>query len=113
MYSYVILLRIVVAVLKKNFIGLCHCLPKDHVVSVTRLKQRGLIVDTLQRDLDHLPSTDERNEMILAILIGILQADIQVLRFCDILEDVVDNETSKKFIHNLRSGTYDTSCSVV
>ncbi|XP_065904723.1 uncharacterized protein [Dysidea avara] len=93
----------VVAVLKKNFIGLCRCLPKDHVVSVTRLKQRGLVVGTLQRDLDHLPSTDERNEMILAILIGILQADIQVLRFCDTLEDVVDNETSKKFIHNLRS----------
>jgi len=84
---------------------LCNCLPKDHVVTVARLKQQGLVVGTLQQDLDRLSSVDARNEMILAILIGILPGDVQVLRFCDVMEDLAHNDTSKEFIHNLRSGT--------
>ena len=94
----------VVAVLKKNFVELCRCLPKDHVETIKRLKRRVRVGDRLKHDLDLLPSIDERNGMILAIMLGPLHSDVQVLTFCDVLEDVVDNSTSKKFIHKLRSG---------
>jgi len=104
LHTYVILVFVVAAVLRQNFEGLCNCLPQDHLVTVTRLRQQGLVVGTLQQDLDRLSSTDARNEMIIAILIGIIPGEVQVLKFCDCLEDLTDNDTSKEFIHNLRSG---------
>ena len=42
--------------------------------------------------------------MIITIMIRPLRDDMQVLSFCDVLEDVVDSKTSKKFVQNLRSG---------
>jgi len=50
--------------------------------------------------------------MILAIVIKSIQEDSQVLIVCDILEGVVDGDTSKKFVQNLRSGMYCVICIV-
>ena len=76
------------------------------MVTITRLKRRATVGDGLQHDLNNLPSINERNEMILAIMIKQLNSDFDVLQFCDTIEDVIDSDsvTSKKFIHNLRSG---------
>jgi len=105
MYVLIFKLSIlVVAVLKKNFVGLCHCLPNDHRITIRGLKRSGTLVESLQHDLDHLSSIEERNGMIITIMISPLQEDIQVLTFCDVLEDVVNSNTSKKFVCNLRSG---------
>ncbi|XP_065904252.1 uncharacterized protein [Dysidea avara] len=93
----------VVAVLKKNFVGLCRCLPRDHRVTIRGLKRSGTLGDQLQNDLDLLPSIEGRNGMIITIMIRPLRDDMQVLSFCDVLEDVVDSKTSKKFVQNLRS----------
>ena len=94
----------VAAILKKNFASLCHCLPANHSVTVERLKRHGILGDQLKCDLDRLPTVDERNTMILVILIRPIQNDVHMLTFCDVLEDVVENNDSKKFIHNFRSG---------
>jgi len=76
------------------------------MVTIERLKRRATVGDGLQHDLNNLPSFNERNEMILAIMIRPLKSDYEVLQFCDTLEDVIDDDsiTSKKFIHHLRSG---------
>jgi len=76
------------------------------MVTIERLKRRATVGDDLQHDLNNLPSFNERNEMILAIMIRPLNSDYEVLQFCDTLEDVIDDDstTSKRFIHNLRSG---------
>ena len=91
-------------ILKKNFVGLCHCLPKDYMVTIDRLKYKAAIGDALALKLAEMPNADDRNGMIIAVLLGPLDSDDDVLGFCDILEDAVDTDTSKKFIHNLRAG---------
>jgi len=106
MCFYLMSTHAVVAVLKKNFRGLCRCLPRDHMVTIERLKRRATVGDQLQYDLNNLPSIEERNEMILAIMIKPLENDVEVLQFCDTIEDVIDEDSkaSKKCIQNVRSG---------
>ena len=95
---------VVFAILKKNFVGLCRCLPSDYMATIEKLKRNASVPDDLGLHLAGLPSTDTRNRTILALIIGAVHSDIEVLGICDLLENVVDNGTSKKFIHNLRSG---------
>ena len=94
----------VVHVLKKHFVGLCHCLPKDPMVTLQRLKYKELISDRTALQLAQLPTAEEKNGMIIAVMLGPFNSDVEVLGFCDLLEDVVDSDASKKFIHNLRAG---------
>lgn len=72
--------------------------------NIDKLQRRVRIGDHLKHDLHFLPSIDEKNGMILAIILGHLKSYIEVLIICDILEEIVDNATSKKFIQTLRSG---------
>ena len=94
----------VVPILKKNFVGLCRCLPQNYMTTLERLKYKSLISDGLALKLAQLPTAEERNGMIVAVMLGPLDSDVEVLGFCDLLEDAVDSNTSKKFIHNLRAG---------
>jgi len=95
---------VVVAVLKKNFAGLCCCLPQDYMVTIKRLKRSSSVPDDLPFHLAGLSSTDIRNRTIISLMIRSLDSDIEALGICDILEDVVDSSTSKKVIQNLRCG---------
>ena len=101
---YVSSINTVIPILKKNFVGLCRCLPEDYIVTLERLKTGATVDDGLALDLSQLSSADERNEMIIALMLKPLKSDVQVLGFCDLLEVAVDSVTSKKFVHNLRAG---------
>ena len=103
-YIYVSFITIVIPILKKNFVGLCRCLPEDHVVTLERLKTGATVGDGLALNLSQISSADERNGMIIALMLEPLKLDIHVLGFCDLLEVAVDSVTSKKFVHNLRAG---------
>ena len=96
----------VVAVLKKHYDGLCNCLPKDSTVTLNRIKQHPPAaghVRGVEEQLLLLPP-DHANAMIIVLFIKHLTTDVDVLSFCDIMENVVDNSTSESFIHTLRSG---------
>ena len=95
---------VVVAILKKNFVGLCRCLPRDYMATIERFKQSSRVPDDLALHIAGLQSTDTRNRTLLALIIGSMNSDIEVFGICDILEDVVDSGTSKKVIQDLRSG---------
>ena len=101
---YVSFINIVIPILKKNFVGLCRCLPEDHIVTLERLKTGATVDDGLALDLSQISSANERNEMIIALMLKPLKSDIQVLGFCDLLEVAVNSATSKKFVQNLRAG---------
>ena len=92
---------VVVAVLKKNFAGLCRCLPQDYMVTIERLKRSSRVPDNLPFHLGGLSSNDIRNRMIISLMIRSLDSEIEALGICDILEDVV---TSKKVVRDLRCG---------
>lgn len=94
----------VTVVLKRNYNGLCNCLPKDSMVTIKRVKQYAS--SAVERVEDHLASLppDHANAMIVVIFIKNLSTETDVLSLCDILENIVDNSASEKFIQNLRSG---------
>jgi len=74
------------------------------MVTLQRLKYRALISDRIALQLAQLPTAEDKNGMIIAVMLGPLDSNVEVLGFCDLLEDVVDSGASKKFIHNLRAG---------
>ena len=96
------------AVLKKNYDGLCNCLPKDSLVTIKRIKQHipQLFVQGVERQLIELSSDTATNAMIIVLFIKHLNNETAVLSLCDILENLVDDGAPKKFIHTLRSGNY-------
>lgn len=99
-----IFLYAVILVLKKNYDGLCNCLPKDSMVTIKRIKLHiPQAVQGVEDQLTFLPP-DHANAMIVVLFIKHLNTETDVLSLCDILENIVDDGGPKKFIHTLRSG---------
>ena len=96
---------LVLAVLKKNYTRLCHCLPQDYMKTIDKLRQRLTPSDNELSKLTDLPSADVVNEKVIASLITALQSDMAGLQFCDILEYLIDSESSLTAIEALRNGT--------
>ena len=95
------------AVLKKNYDGLCDCLPKDSLVTIKRIKQNiPKVIEGVENQLISLTSDAATNAMIIVLFIKHLNNETAALSLCDILEDLVDDGAPKKFIHTLRSGNY-------
>ena len=56
--------------------------------------------------LINLPTVDLINENILANLIMLIKEDTQAIKFCDIMEYLVDSASSKVHIEILRNGNF-------
>ena len=54
--------------------------------------------------LINLPTVDLINENILANLIILTKADTQAIKFCDVMEYLVDSASSQVYIEILRNG---------
>lgn len=94
----------VIAVLKRNYDGLCNCLPKDSIITIKRLKQHNpLAMAGVESKLASLDSHNA-NAMIIVLLMRNLSTEIDVLALCDLLEDIIDDGSPKTFVHTLRSG---------
>ncbi|XP_065894140.1 uncharacterized protein [Dysidea avara] len=102
----------VLPVLKKNYTRLCHCLPQDYVKTVDKLKQLipGLPADDLNQ-LRTLPSIELINQTIMGIVLCIIVADDDVFVFCDTVENLCDESTSKNFIEAFRNELLEALCS--
>ena len=100
-----ILHTLVLPVLKKNYARLCHCLPQDYVKTVHKLKQ---LIPEVSADylawLRTLPSTDLINEAIIGNVMCAIRADYGVFEFCDVIENLCDEVTSRNLIGALRNG---------
>ena len=100
----------VLPILKKNYEKLCKCLPHDYVKTVDQLKQfiSGIPDDYLNQ-LRVLQSTEQINIAIVGTIMNIMNTDDDVFGFCDIMEKLCDETTSKNYIKALRNGklTYD------
>ena len=97
---------LVLAALKRNYIRLCHCLPRDYKKTINKLNQLLSLSDNCQNHLASLPSADVANQEIITFLISVLRSDTDALSFCDIVEQLVDEKPSKNVIESLRNGTY-------
>ena len=107
--SYYWLLYLVLAVLKKNYTRLCHCLPQDYMMTLNKLKQLVKLSDDFLSKLTDQPTVDLINQKIIASLVISIKSDTDALQLCDIMENIVDNKSSKSHVELLRNGN---SCEI-
>ena len=96
---------LVFTVLKKNYTKLWQCLPQDYMKTVVKLQELRVVGPSSDKlsYLINLPTVDLINENILANLIILIKADTQAIKFCDIMEYLVD-ASSQVHIEILRNG---------
>ena len=92
------------AVLRKNFAKLCHCLPQDFKQTIRRIKKIASVPSDTVYKLSKLPTFELANCHILAAMIRPLTRDAGLIRLCDVVEELVDDSESKIFIESLRKG---------
>ncbi|XP_065885277.1 uncharacterized protein [Dysidea avara] len=93
----------VLDILKKNYVKLCECLPQDYMKTIDKMKQlQGVPYDDLQ-SLRKAMTPRIANEGILCVLIRQIKSDIDILKFCDCMNQLVDNTASGQSISTLRN----------
>ena len=95
----------VVAVLKKNYARLCCCLPQDYMKTINKLKEFVRTSGDLS-NFANLPTADLINERIIGLLMTAIRSDVEALHFCDVLQSLVDSESSTADVESLRDGNY-------
>ena len=61
--------------------------------------------DDVLSKITNLPTTDLINGAIVGILmIGTIKTDVQALQFCDVMDKLIDNKSSKTHTEILRNG---------
>ena len=100
-----IIFVLVLAVVKKNYTRLCQCLPQDYMNTVNKMKQLLRVSDDVLSNLTNLPTADLINESIIVLLMTGIKSDIDALKFCDIMENLMDCKSSTD-IEILRNGKF-------
>ena len=101
------------AVLKKNYIRLCQCLPQDYMKTINKMKELLRLPDDTLNKMTELPTADLINEQIIVLILTGIQSDADALHICDLLETLVENEQSMRDIEVLRNGNVFTSITLV
>ena len=72
--------------------------------TISKLRLLGCPDDMLNEIAD-LPTTDLVNDAIVGcVLTEIVQSDVQALQLCEVMNDLIDDESSKAYIETLRNG---------
>ncbi|XP_065894615.1 uncharacterized protein [Dysidea avara] len=105
-------IRSVLAVLKKNYTRLWHCLPQNYVKTVEEMRKsiRGVPSNYLD-DVRVFRSPELINEAITGQLMSGMKDDCDALWLCDIMDDFCDSVTSKQVIANIRNEILEDLCS--
>ena len=94
----------VLAVLKKNYTNLCHCLPQNYMKTINKLRLLGCSDDVLS-NFTNLPTTELINDAIIGFLMAVtIKSNVQALQFCDVMNKLVDSKSSESHIEILRNG---------
>ena len=74
--------------------------------TISKLRLLGCPDDVLS-NFTNLPTTDSINDAIIGcLMVVMITADVEALQFCDEMDKLVDNKSSKTFIEMLRNGKY-------
>ena len=84
-------------------------MPQDFKQTIKRIKRTSLVPDDTVYQLSKLPTFELANCQILGAMIRPIRKEVDFIRLCDMVEDLVDDPESKQFIENLRNGQYSAS----
>ena len=72
--------------------------------TISKLKLLG-IPDNILSKVTNFSTTDLINDHIVgSLMAAIIKSDVQALRFCDVMSNLVDSASSKTHIEILRNG---------
>ena len=97
---------LVLAILKKNYTRLCHCLPQDYMNTMNILKELVRPSDDQVRKWMDIAAANFFNETAVGMIISVIKSDAHALYFCDIMEKLCDSKSSKMYIETLRKGNF-------
>ena len=90
--------------MKLNYTRLCDSLPQDYMRTIQLLMQYLETPEEVMRQLTMMPSLELVNENIVGnLMLIILKTDRDILKFCDIIEEVLSTTKEKEFIRALRN----------
>lgn len=90
--------------MKLNYTRLCDSLPQDYMRTIQLLMQYLEMPEEVMRQLTMMPSLELVNENIIGnLMLIILNTDRDILKFCDIIEEVLSTTKGKEFIRALRN----------
>ena len=101
--AYIHIYILVLAVLMKNYTRFCRCLPQDYKKTINKAVQLLGPFDELNK-LTMLPTPDVINEAIVGTIMMGIKSDTAALQFCDIMEHLVDTNSSRMQIQIIRNG---------
>lgn len=79
--------------------------------TIYKIKQLLKPSDEVLRKVIDLPTGDLINETIIAKVMTSITSDIEALQFCDIMENLIDDASSKAHIEILRNGNFTAEIS--
>ena len=94
----------------KNYKKFCHCLPQDYKKTINKAMQLMGPYEDLNK-LTILPTVDLINKGIVGIMMVGIKSDTAALQFCDVMERLVDTNSSRIQIEIIRNGTCN-SCNM-
>ena len=74
------------------------------MMTINRLKQLLRRQDDALSKLTKLPTGYDINEAIVSLIMMTIKSDMDALKFCDVMEKLVDSKSSKAHIEILRNG---------
>ena len=90
--------------MKLNYTRLCDCLPQDYMRTIQLLMEYLETPEEAMRQLTMMQSVELVNENIVGnLMLAVLQSDKDILKFCNIIEEVLSTTKGKKFIQALRN----------
>ena len=92
--------------LKRNYTRLCHCLPQDYMKTINKLKEILSPPDEYVQKWIDIAVANLFNETVVGMLMATIETDAYALNFCDIMETLCDNESSRMHIEMFRKGNF-------
>ena len=90
--------------MKLNYTRLSDSLPQDYMRTIQLLMQYLDTPEEIIRQLTMMPSVELVNENIVGnLMLMVLHSDRDILKFCDIIEEVQGTTKGKEFIQALRN----------
>ena len=100
--------------MKLNYTKLCDSFPQDYMRTIQVLMECLETPDEAMHQLTMMQSVELVNENIVGnLMLGILQSDKDILKFCNIVERVLNTTKGKNFIHALRNRKFKYHSNII